>query len=132
MFELFIRGRHVLKGVGVAPGLFLSRKNSSLLSHRSSSSHFSCDPVICHFLLYSSVLLTDSLISFLCFRQWLEDALRENEPDSSFIFLVGTKKDLVVSKLNPDKEIGFLLVPRMISLTSSTQCCCDKSLEEKT
>nr|XP_030141557.3 ras-related protein Rab-36 isoform X2 [Taeniopygia guttata] len=28
-------------------------------------------------------------------KQWLEDALRENEPDSSFIFLVGTKKDLV-------------------------------------
>ncbi|XP_034647460.1 ras-related protein Rab-36 isoform X3 [Trachemys scripta elegans] len=27
--------------------------------------------------------------------QWLEDALRENEPGSSFIFLVGTKKDLV-------------------------------------
>ncbi|PKU37755.1 ras-related protein rab-36 isoform x1 [Limosa lapponica baueri] len=37
----------------------------------------------------------DSLISLLYFRQWLEDALRENEPDSSFIFLVGTKKDLV-------------------------------------
>ncbi|XP_025893574.1 ras-related protein Rab-36 isoform X2 [Nothoprocta perdicaria] len=29
-------------------------------------------------------------------KQWLEDALRENEPDSSFIFLVGTKKDLVM------------------------------------
>ncbi|XP_010003106.1 PREDICTED: ras-related protein Rab-36 [Chaetura pelagica] len=28
-------------------------------------------------------------------KQWLEDALRENEPGSSFIFLVGTKKDLV-------------------------------------
>ncbi|XP_017669585.1 PREDICTED: ras-related protein Rab-36 isoform X2 [Lepidothrix coronata] len=28
-------------------------------------------------------------------KQWLEDALRENEPDSSFVFLVGTKKDLV-------------------------------------
>ncbi|NXN93603.1 RAB36 protein, partial [Rhinopomastus cyanomelas] len=28
-------------------------------------------------------------------KQWLKDALRENEPDSSFIFLVGTKKDLV-------------------------------------
>uniref|UniRef100_A0A8C4U505 Ras-related protein Rab-36 n=1 Tax=Falco tinnunculus TaxID=100819 RepID=A0A8C4U505_FALTI len=28
-------------------------------------------------------------------KQWLEDALKENEPDSSFIFLVGTKKDLV-------------------------------------
>lgn len=63
------------------------------------------------------------LISFLYFRQWLEDALRENEPDSSFIFLVGTKKDLVVSKLNADKEIGFLLVPQVISFTSCTQCC---------
>ncbi|XP_077776710.1 ras-related protein Rab-36 isoform X4 [Podarcis muralis] len=28
-------------------------------------------------------------------KQWLEDALRENEPGSSFVFLVGTKKDLV-------------------------------------
>ncbi|MGH0186292.1 UNVERIFIED_CONTAM: hypothetical protein FKN15_020782 [Acipenser sinensis] len=28
-------------------------------------------------------------------RQWLEDALKENEPGSCFIFLVGTKKDLV-------------------------------------
>ncbi|XP_063000095.1 ras-related protein Rab-36 [Elgaria multicarinata webbii] len=28
-------------------------------------------------------------------KQWLEDALRENNPRSSFIFLVGTKKDLV-------------------------------------
>uniref|UniRef100_A0A8D2KXQ1 Ras-related protein Rab-36 n=1 Tax=Varanus komodoensis TaxID=61221 RepID=A0A8D2KXQ1_VARKO len=30
-------------------------------------------------------------------KQWLEEALRENNPKSSFIFLVGTKKDLVVS-----------------------------------
>ncbi|XP_059531983.1 ras-related protein Rab-36 isoform X5 [Myotis daubentonii] len=28
-------------------------------------------------------------------RRWLEDALRENEPGSCFIFLVGTKKDLL-------------------------------------
>uniref|UniRef100_A0A8V1ABD3 Ras-related protein Rab-36 n=1 Tax=Gallus gallus TaxID=9031 RepID=A0A8V1ABD3_CHICK len=28
-------------------------------------------------------------------KQWLEDALRENEANSIFIFLVGTKKDLV-------------------------------------
>ncbi|XP_043851383.1 ras-related protein Rab-36 isoform X1 [Dromiciops gliroides] len=28
-------------------------------------------------------------------RQWLADAQRENEPDSSFVFLVGTKKDLL-------------------------------------
>ncbi|XP_043290352.1 ras-related protein Rab-36 isoform X2 [Cervus canadensis] len=28
-------------------------------------------------------------------RQWLEDALRENEPGACFLFLVGTKKDLL-------------------------------------
>ncbi|XP_070241847.1 ras-related protein Rab-36 isoform X1 [Bos mutus] len=28
-------------------------------------------------------------------RQWLEDALRENEPGACFVFLVGTKKDLL-------------------------------------
>ncbi|XP_036939450.1 ras-related protein Rab-36 [Acanthopagrus latus] len=28
-------------------------------------------------------------------RQWLEEAMRENEPDSCFIFLVGTKNDLL-------------------------------------
>lgn len=31
-------------------------------------------------------------------RQWLEEALRENEPGSCFVFLVGTKKDLLVSR----------------------------------
>lgn len=31
-------------------------------------------------------------------RQWLEDALRENEPGACFLFLVGTKKDLLVSR----------------------------------
>uniref|UniRef100_A0A3P8SW22 Ras-related protein Rab-36 n=1 Tax=Amphiprion percula TaxID=161767 RepID=A0A3P8SW22_AMPPE len=29
-------------------------------------------------------------------RQWLKEAMRENEPDSCFIFLVGTKTDLLV------------------------------------
>ncbi|XP_072809244.1 ras-related protein Rab-36 isoform X6 [Vicugna pacos] len=28
-------------------------------------------------------------------RQWLEDALQENEPGTCFLFLVGTKKDLL-------------------------------------
>ncbi|ETE70439.1 Ras-related protein Rab-36 [Ophiophagus hannah] len=28
-------------------------------------------------------------------KRWLEDALRENHPGSSFVFLVGTKKDLL-------------------------------------
>lgn len=31
-------------------------------------------------------------------RQWLEEAMRENKPDSTLIFLVGTKSDLLVSK----------------------------------
>uniref|UniRef100_A0A3B3YR02 Ras-related protein Rab-36 n=1 Tax=Poecilia mexicana TaxID=48701 RepID=A0A3B3YR02_9TELE len=30
-------------------------------------------------------------------RQWLEEAMRENDPNSCFIFLVGTKTDLLVS-----------------------------------
>uniref|UniRef100_A0A8D0TZK2 Ras-related protein Rab-36 n=1 Tax=Sus scrofa TaxID=9823 RepID=A0A8D0TZK2_PIG len=33
-------------------------------------------------------------------RQWLEDALRENEPGACFLFLVGTKKDLLVSRMD--------------------------------
>lgn len=36
------------------------------------------------------------LLSCYC-RQWLEDALKENDPTSVQIFLVGTKKDLSVS-----------------------------------
>ncbi|XP_071399773.1 ras-related protein Rab-36 [Centroberyx affinis] len=31
-------------------------------------------------------------------RQWLEEAMRENEPGSCFIFLVGTKSDLLPSE----------------------------------
>ncbi|XP_053758123.1 ras-related protein Rab-36 isoform X1 [Panthera pardus] len=34
-------------------------------------------------------------IPFSLQMQWLEDALRENEPGSCFVFLVGTKKDLL-------------------------------------
>ena len=33
------------------------------------------------------------------YRQWLEEALRENEPGSCFVFLVGTKSDLLVRSL---------------------------------
>ncbi|XP_056149465.1 ras-related protein Rab-36 [Lampris incognitus] len=31
-------------------------------------------------------------------RQWLLEALRENEPDSCFVFMVGTKSDLLASE----------------------------------
>ncbi|NXN45970.1 RAB36 protein, partial [Rhinoptilus africanus] len=48
------------------------------------------------------------LTSLLYFRQWLEDALRENEPDSSFIFLVGTKKDLVSDAVCERTEIDAI------------------------
>ncbi|XP_008501009.1 ras-related protein Rab-36 [Calypte anna] len=41
-------------------------------------------------------------------KQWLEDALRENEPDSSFIFLVGTKKDLVSDALCERTELDAI------------------------
>lgn len=39
-------------------------------------------------------------------RQWLEDALRENEPGACFVFLVGTKKDLLVSRGGPQENGG--------------------------
>lgn len=31
-------------------------------------------------------------------RQWLEDAMKENDPSSVLLFLVGTKKDLSVGE----------------------------------
>ncbi|KAJ8776775.1 hypothetical protein J1605_015364 [Eschrichtius robustus] len=39
-----------------------------------------------------------------CSRQWLEDALRENEPGACFLFLVGTKKDLLVGTCKRESE----------------------------
>lgn len=38
-----------------------------------------------------------SLTVTICGRQWLADALRENDPSSVLLFLVGSKKDLSVS-----------------------------------
>lgn len=37
------------------------------------------------------------LLSTVCGRQWLADALKENDPSSVLLFLVGSKKDLSVS-----------------------------------
>lgn len=40
-------------------------------------------------------------LTVCCFHsQWLEEAMRENEPESCFIFLVGTKSDLLVRMFN--------------------------------
>lgn len=33
-------------------------------------------------------------------RQWLEDAMKENDPSSVLLFLVGTKKDLSVGEID--------------------------------
>ncbi|XP_032303819.1 ras-related protein Rab-36 isoform X5 [Coturnix japonica] len=41
-------------------------------------------------------------------KQWLEDALRENEPNSIFIFLVGTKKDLVSDAVCKKTELDAI------------------------
>lgn len=44
------------------------------------------------------VRLTHSLqLSTICGRQWLADALKENDPSNVLLFLVGSKKDLSVS-----------------------------------
>lgn len=45
-----------------------------------------------------SVRLSQSLLlSTICGRQWLADALKENDPSNVLLFLVGSKKDLSVS-----------------------------------
>lgn len=44
------------------------------------------------------VRLTQSLLlCTVCGRQWLADALKENDPSNVLLFLVGSKKDLSVS-----------------------------------
>lgn len=45
---------------------------------------------------FSANLLKDNNIHF-CGRQWLKDAMKDNDPGLSSIFLVGSKKDLLVS-----------------------------------
>ncbi|XP_075958856.1 ras-related protein Rab-34 isoform X1 [Anarhichas minor] len=37
-------------------------------------------------------------------RQWLEDAMKENDPSSVLLFLVGTKKDLSVGGINQKRS----------------------------
>lgn len=49
-------------------------------------------------------------------RQWLEDALRENEAGSCFIFLVGTKKDLLVSRVALEVWVALGKMPSLSAL----------------
>ncbi|PWA30820.1 hypothetical protein CCH79_00017368, partial [Gambusia affinis] len=41
-------------------------------------------------------------------RQWLEEAMRENDPNSCFIFLVGTKTDLLMKGRELKKMLSIL------------------------
>lgn len=65
---------------------------------------------------------------FVLHSQWLEEALRENEPNSCFVFLVGTKTDLLVSMFYTECIFSwfhahiFLLLSNYVTL---------KPLEEK-
>ena len=43
------------------------------------------------------IWLPHPLLSTVSGRQWLADALKENDPSSVLLFLVGSKKDLSVS-----------------------------------
>ncbi|KAK2121213.1 Ras- protein Rab-36 [Saguinus oedipus] len=49
-------------------------------------------------------------------RQWLEDALRENEAGSCFVFLVGTKKDLLVSRVALEVWVAPGKIPPLSAL----------------
>uniref|UniRef100_A0A3Q2DG85 RAB34, member RAS oncogene family b n=1 Tax=Cyprinodon variegatus TaxID=28743 RepID=A0A3Q2DG85_CYPVA len=51
-----------------------------------------------------------SLNSLICVcRQWLEDAMRENDPSSVLLFLVGTKKDLSVGEVHECNSVEIRL-----------------------
>lgn len=64
-------------------------------------------------LPYTSWLNRISCFHTVPSRQWLQDVLRENEAGSCFIFLVGTKKDLLVSrvKLETQPRLAFQKMP---------------------
>lgn len=62
------------------------------------------------------VRLTQSLLlSTVCGRQWLADALKENDPSNVLLFLVGSKKDLSVSV--PEGDLPTLVRGPTPSLT---------------
>lgn len=59
------------------------------------------------YLVSNTVWIVMNQVCLCLFREWLEDAMRDNDPSSVLLFLVGTKKDLSVSYLfkafkNPD------------------------------
>ncbi|XP_041584282.1 ras-related protein Rab-36 isoform X2 [Vulpes lagopus] len=65
-------------------------------------------------------------------RQWLEDALRENEPGSCFVFLVGTKKDLLSGAACKQAEVEAVrLANEMQAEYWSVSAKTGKGLENK-
>lgn len=68
------------------------------------------------------------MIFCLFLRQWLSEALRENEPDSCFVFLVGTKRDLLVRKAPTDKHTKVHI--KLVKAIKGSCCPSVKSAEE--
>lgn len=58
------------------------------------------------------MLFGDERVCACVCRQWLEDAMKENDPSSVLLFLVGTKKDLSVGEIEVfyiEKELKCLV-----------------------
>lgn len=57
-----------------------------------------------HHIVLKYFLLFLHLKLWICVcREWLEDAMKENDPSSVLLFLVGTKKDLSVGETMTEK-----------------------------
>ncbi|XP_051765093.1 ras-related protein Rab-36 isoform X2 [Ctenopharyngodon idella] len=59
-------------------------------------------------------------------QQWLSEALKENEPNSCFVFLVGTKRDLLETPKTKPRQKGHnrssLKIPCCLYVKSAEEC----------
>ncbi|XP_077016284.1 ras-related protein Rab-36 isoform X1 [Tamandua tetradactyla] len=86
-------GRPALSTGFVRTFLIVTTKPPSGWTLKSSASKSPESPTASRFIIMTFDLCDMQTLEHT--RQWLQDALRENEPGSSFLFLVGTKKDLL-------------------------------------
>ncbi len=68
------------------------------------------------------------MILCLFLRQWLKEALQENEPDSCFVFIVGTKRDLLV-RIVPTDTYAYVNI-QLVKAIKDSCCSYVKSAEE--
>lgn len=62
-------------------------------------------PNIFSFLFCYKAILSNIPLSLCVCRLWLEDAMKENDPSSVLLFLVGTKKDLSVGEFHKETNV---------------------------